>query len=73
MEFVSAYEQNAEKPPEEWTKTTFTLEIPLQRFDRIRPKRCTKCGKWFLSGGKKQITGDMRRTALAVEYMCDRC
>jgi hypothetical protein len=32
-----------------------------------------KCGKWFVTGGKKQISGDMRRTALAVEYVCDRC
>jgi hypothetical protein len=73
MEFVAAYEQNAEKPPEEWTKTTFTLEIPMQWHDRIRPRRCAKCGKWFVTGGRKQISGDMRRTALAVEYVCDRC
>jgi len=58
---------------QEWTKTAFTLEIPMQWYDKIRPKRCTKCGKWFVTGGNKQISGDMRRTALTFEYVCDQC
>ena len=37
MEFVSSYEQNADKPAEEWTKTEFSLELPMGTFDRIRP------------------------------------
>jgi hypothetical protein len=73
MEFVATYEANAEKPPEEWTKTAFTLEIPMQWHDKIRPKRCLKCNRWFLFGGTKQISGDMRRTKLIVAYECDRC
>ena len=73
MEFVAAYEQNAEKPPEEWTKTDFMLEIPMNTWDRIKPKHCTKCKKIFFRGGKKSIRGDMRNTQLMVEYMCDRC
>ena len=73
MEFVSIYEQNVEKPPEEWEKTGFVLEIPMKALGRILPKRCSKCNRWFFRGGKKQIRGDMRKTALAVEYICDRC
>ena len=73
MEFVSAYDQNAEKPPEEWTETGFRLEIPMNTWDRIKPKRCTKCKRIFVSGGKKSISGDMRTTQLRDEYRCDRC
>jgi hypothetical protein len=73
MEFVNIYEQNAEKPPEEWTRTSFTLEIPMNPLDRVLPKRCARCNHWFIRGGKKQITGDMRKTALTFEFVCDKC
>jgi hypothetical protein len=73
MEFVAAYEQNAEKPPEEWTKTGFALEIPMNTWDHIKPKYCKKCKKLFFRGGRKSIHGDMRNTNLRVEYICDSC
>lgn len=73
MEFVANYEQNADKPPEEWTKTGFTLELPMKFLDRIRPKRCALCKKFFIFGGRKQITGDMKSTRIAIRYICDRC
>jgi hypothetical protein len=73
MEFVTTYEQNAEKPPEEWTKTEFALEIPMNTIDRIKPKHCAKCKKLFFRGGKKSIRGDMRQTQLTAEYVCDQC
>ena len=73
MEFVATYELNAEKPPEEWTKTEFSLELPVTFLDRIRPKRCAKCGRIFFSGAKKRITGDMRHTNVYIQYLCERC
>jgi hypothetical protein len=54
-------------------RTAFTLEIPMNLLDKIRPKHCARCNQWFISGGKKQITGDMRKTALTFEYVCDKC
>ena len=73
MEFVTNYEQNADKPPAEWTKTEFHLELPMALLDRIRPKRCAKCHRHFVFGGKKQISGDMRHTSVRVDFVCDRC
>jgi hypothetical protein len=58
MDFVATYEQNAEKPSEEWSKTEFTLEVPMNHLDLVRPKYCTKCKKLFFRGGKKSIHGD---------------
>ncbi len=62
MEFVTGYEDNADKSVEEWTKTAFALELP-----------CAKCGTYFMSGGKKVIEGDMRRTQVVLTYVCGRC
>ena len=73
MELVTTYSQNAEKPPEEWSRTGFSLEIPMRPWDRIRPKHCAKCHRWFIRGGKKQIQGDMKKTALDIGFICDRC
>lgn len=73
MELISVYGQNSERSPEEWERTGFALEIPMKPWDRILPKFCSKCHSWFLRGGKKQIRGDMRKPALAVEFVCDRC
>jgi hypothetical protein len=73
MAFVTSYEENADKPVGEWTKTDFSLEIPMGRWDKVRPKRCAKCGRWYVSGGKKVLEGDMRRPKVAVRYTCERC
>ena len=73
MEFVATYEQKAEKPPEEWAKTEFSLELPVTFLDRIKPKRCAKCQRIFFYGAKKRITGDMRHTNVNIQYVCDRC
>jgi hypothetical protein len=45
----------------------------MNPLDRILPKRCARCNHWFIRGGKKQITGDMRKTALTFEFVCDKC
>ena len=73
MGLVANYEQNDGKPPEDWVKPEFTLEIPMKLWDSLRPKYCANCKKYFFRGGKKFIKGDMRRTAFAIEYVCDRC
>jgi DNA-directed RNA polymerase subunit RPC12/RpoP len=73
MELVSTYEQNAEKPPAEWTETGFRLEIPMNTWDLVKPKHCVKCKKIFFRGGKKSIRGDMRQTHLTTEYRCNHC
>ena len=73
MDFITVYGENAEKPVEEWTKTEYSLEVPMKFLDKIRPRRCAKCGRYFLVGGKKMVTGDMRKPAITIRYTCDRC
>lgn len=73
LDFITAYGENADKPVEEWTKTEYSLEVPMKFIDAIRPRRCAKCGRYFLFGGKKMVSGDMRKPAIAISYTCDRC
>jgi hypothetical protein len=73
MDLLSTYEQNAEKPREEWTKSDFSLELPMGMLDALRPKKCAKCNRLFFRGGKKEIHGDMRSTKVYTRYFCDRC
>jgi hypothetical protein len=73
MDFINTYGENADKPAGEWTKTEFSLEVPMKIQDRIRPKKCSVCGRYFLSGGKKKIEGDMRKPQLLIRFTCDRC
>ncbi|OPY38750.1 MAG: hypothetical protein A4E35_00536 [Methanoregula sp. PtaU1.Bin051] len=73
MDFINAYGENADKPADERNKTTFSLEVPMKTWDRILPKKCSACGRWFVTGGKKKVGGDMRRPELDITYTCDRC
>jgi len=73
MDLITGYEQNADKPREEWIKSDFSLELPMRISDAIRPKKCAKCNRFFLRGGRKEIRGDMRSTRIDIRYICDRC
>jgi len=73
MDLVAIYEENDGKPPAEWTTPEYALEVPMTLWDRIRPKKCSKCHRIFLRGGKKIIRGDMRKTGISIEYTCHTC
>lgn len=53
--------------------TSFEVEVPFSRLEKVMPKRCSSCGKLFISGGKKVVRGDAGRPGFAVSYRCSRC
>ncbi|MDD4253840.1 MAG: hypothetical protein PHP59_00490 [Methanofollis sp.] len=53
--------------------TSFEVEVPFRRLERIIPRRCTSCGKLFVKGGKKVIAGDAGRPGFTVAYHCPHC
>lgn len=53
--------------------TGYALDLPMRTLDRIRPKRCAKCGRVYIGGGKKVIAGDLRRPGHDIQYICPRC
>lgn len=73
MDFINTYGENADKPADGMKETAFSLEIPMKAHDKVRPKRCTACGRWFILGGRKKVEGDMRKPELDIRYTCDRC
>ncbi len=56
----------------EFPRTKFEFDIPMNLGDRIRPKKCTRCGKVFFRGGRKVLSGDLASPELKINYICSR-
>jgi hypothetical protein len=54
-------------------ESDFSLELPVGMLDRIRLKRCEKCGGFFFRTGKKMVKGDLMRPGLFISFFCRRC
>ena len=52
---------------------SFSLEIPVGRFEVFFPKRCNECGRLFFRTGKKMVTGDLEHPDLSIFFVCRRC
>jgi hypothetical protein len=73
MQFLAENESRCEMDGERWGKTQFDLVVPMSPVERIKPKRCAMCGKWFVRGGKKRIAGELANPGPAVRYECGGC
>jgi hypothetical protein len=54
-------------------ETAYELDVPMALGDRVRLKRCSSCGRLFLFGGKKRISGDLARAGDEIRYTCRNC
>jgi len=54
-------------------ETAYELDLPMTLRDRIRVKRCAACGRLFVLGGKKRISGDLARPSDEIRYTCQDC
>lgn len=52
---------------------TYTLCVRMTARDRIRPKKCDRCGRIFVAGGEKRATGSFRSPDIATSYRCPGC
>ena len=68
MEFVSSYEQNADKPAEEWTKTEFSLELPMGTYRQDPAQAMREVQPSLCAGRTKTNHGDMRHTSVDIQY-----
>ncbi|HUU76068.1 MAG TPA: hypothetical protein VMW63_08260 [Methanoregulaceae archaeon] len=73
MQLVSAYEEHCVKSLGLHSDTRFKFELPHTIWDRIKPKRCSECGKLFFNGGKKMVSGDLSSPGFSVSYLCPGC
>ncbi|MDH7593662.1 MAG: hypothetical protein QHG99_04805 [Methanomicrobiales archaeon] len=51
----------------------FAIEVPMSRVGHLIPKRCSKCGRIFVGGGRKVILADLGRNQFRKSYRCSEC
>ena len=73
MQILSRYEELTQCNPADAEKMQFSLEVPMSRWERLLPKRCAKCGRIFLSGGKVMMSGDLLSPEHKRTYTCPSC
>jgi DNA-directed RNA polymerase subunit RPC12/RpoP len=70
---LTRYEDLAQCNPDDAEMMEFALEVSMSRWERLLPKRCSRCGRIFLSGGKAVISGDFSSPECLREYICPSC
>jgi hypothetical protein len=73
MELASGYNDPDSGVSGSRPDTSFLLEVPRGRLDRVRPKRCAKCRRLFIAGGKKMVSGDLAVPGCTFVYHCPKC
>jgi hypothetical protein len=73
LHLISRFDDPGAGGPSSPEGTPYSLEIPLSLRERITPKRCSRCGRLFLSGGRKLVSGDLGRSSEDVSYICPSC
>ncbi|MHC1626537.1 MAG: hypothetical protein ACXQTG_05190 [Methanoculleaceae archaeon] len=51
----------------------FTINVRMTLIDRIRPKKCDRCGRIFFRGGEKWATASFQSSGITITYRCPRC
>ena len=73
MELLTGYADSSGYGTKGTETSHYELDLPMNRWDRLRPKRCIKCGGIFLKGGRKVMAGDLTRPGYTVQYICPHC
>jgi predicted RNA-binding Zn-ribbon protein involved in translation (DUF1610 family) len=73
MQLVSRYEEQLASDNEDDETSGIMLDVPMTTIDRLRLKTCHHCGKRFIYGGKKKISGNLRLNDFAFAYSCPSC
>ncbi|MDD1674388.1 MAG: hypothetical protein LUQ13_01960 [Methanomicrobiales archaeon] len=71
LKLLASFDEENEEDSRE--TASFSLEVPMQAVDFLRPKRCAKCRRIFIRGGKKFVNGDLRSPRMSVYYICKNC
>ena len=73
LHLISRFDDPGATGPSYPEGTPYSLEIPLALWERIVPKRCGRCRRLFLAGGRKLVSGDLGHTAQEFSYICPSC
>lgn len=53
--------------------TAFSFSARMTPEEKSAEKHCRMCGKTFVAGGRKFVSGDLFEPEPSVEYFCDEC
>ncbi|MCX2818485.1 MAG: hypothetical protein ACI9QA_000728 [Methanobacteriota archaeon] len=72
FETAEAVSMNAER---ESVERSFVLHVSPSLADRLKPKKCSACGRWHLRVGEKDyhVETDGYQGSLDVRYLCRLC
>jgi len=73
MELLTLYETGCLRVGPSQRDTRFELDLSAGRFDSIVPHRCDKCGRIFLGGGKRVLSGDLSLPGYRIVHRCRSC
>ena len=70
---LSRVEEDGDHPSESVESYSYNLDADLSRIERLIPKRCTSCRKYFFRSASKKVTGDLVCGGMKVTYLCPDC
>ncbi|KUG20715.1 MAG: hypothetical protein KO206_08265 [Methanomicrobiaceae archaeon] len=73
MQMLSRYEEGCTCDLREIGMLQYELETRMSYWERLIPKRCSKCGRIFFRGGKSVIAGCLGRQDYVKRYICTAC
>ncbi len=73
MELLTGYADSSNYGTKSAQTSYYELDLPLTRWDRLKPKRCRKCGRIFVKNGRKTMAGDLTLPGYSVHYICPNC
>ena len=73
LHLISRSDDPSANGPSYPDEVPYSVEIPMTLRDRVLPKRCSRCQRVFLFGGRKFVSGDLGRTGQEYSYTCPSC
>jgi hypothetical protein len=73
LHLISRFDNPPGSGPSYPEETPYSLETPFSFWERLVPKRCSRCGRIFLTGGRRLVTGDLGHTSQVISYLCPSC
>ena len=73
MQLIAGLDECCLNPgPGEFPRTKFEFYLPMRLSDKLRLKKCSRCGRFFFRGGRKILSGDLATPGFEIKYICPR-
>jgi hypothetical protein len=73
LELVSRLEESMNGDGEEHSTEPFEIELPTPITHRIIPKKCSRCGRLYMLGGRRLAICNLKTPVVSTGYCCPDC